>query len=113
MRVYIVPGFDAKQGLALSLSQVRLCLHGYEQGGGSSTAARQVRQHRGGGFPKVHPQSALRGRTVSALGQADSLSLLAVPIRGVGSGADVGAQVPTHGHLTISRKSPARGRMLE
>lgn len=113
MRVHVVPWFDAKQGVALSLSEVRLCLHGHEQGGRSSTAARQAGQHRGGGFPKVHSQSALRGRAVPALRQADSLSLLAVPIRRVGSGADVGAQVPTHGHLTISRKGPARGRMLE
>jgi len=110
MRVHDVSRINAEQGVALSLFEMRFRLHGHEQSGRASATTRQVRQHRGCGFPEVYAQSTLRSCAVPALRQADALSLPSVSIRGVGSGADVGAQVPTHGHLTISHRSPAHGR---
>lgn len=113
MRIHVVPWINAEQGVTFSLFEVRFRLHRYEQGGRSSATTRQTGQYRGGGFPEIYAQSAVRSCAVSTLWQANALSLSAVPICSVGPGANVGAQVPTHGLLTISRRSFACGRTPE
>ena len=98
--LHVVLRLHAEQSVPLSLSEVRLRLHGYEQGGRSSAATREIGQHSRRRFPKVHAQSTMRECPVPAFGQTDSLPLSSVSVRCAGFGADVRAQVSTHGHIT-------------
>lgn len=100
MRVHVLVGLDAEQGVPLPLPQVRLRLHGHEQSGRPQAATREIGQYRGGRFSKVHAESTLRWCTVPAFRQTDSLSLSSVPVRRPRPSADVRSQVSPHGHIT-------------
>lgn len=90
--------YRAEQGVALPLSEVRVRVHGHQQGGGPPAPAPEVGLDHGRGLREVHAGPSVRtaGR-LRALGQADALPLLELSVRRARAVANDGAQVPAHG----------------
>ena len=59
----------------LPLPEVRLLLHGHQQGGGAQAAAPEAGLHPGRGIREVHPHPVLRHPGLQPQRQADPLPL--------------------------------------
>ena len=77
----------------LPLPQVRLLLHGHQQGRGTQTPASEDGLHQRGRLREVHADPVLPRQRVRAQRQADSLPLLKVPVRGSRPVPDGSSQV--------------------
>lgn len=82
--------------VALPLPQVRLLLHGHQQGGRPPAAAPEARLHHGRRLREVHADAVLHGGGVRAQRQADALPLPPVPVRRPRAQPDGGPQVQAH-----------------
>lgn len=87
----------SEQSVSLPLSQVRLCLHGHQQGSRAQTPTSEAGLHHGRWLREVHPFPELHTERVHPFRQADALPLSELSVRSRGIESDDSAQVQTHG----------------
>ena len=92
------------------LPQVRLLLHGHQQGGGPQEAAPEAGQHPGCRVREVHPHPVLRHPQLQPRREADPLPLQEVSVRSAGAVPDGSPQVQTYERVTgpSTGETPAR-----
>ena len=92
------------------LPQVRLLLHGHQQGGGPQETAPEAGQHPGCRVREVHPHPVLRHPQLQPCREADPLPLQEVSVRSAGAVPDGSPQVQTYERVTgpSTGETPAR-----